>query len=192
VAGALRDLTPGAESSVHPSCARCCSRRPSGPGRAGEAGGLMSEAVVPQSLTILAAPEQVRLARAFVTGALGGSHPCAFEAALLASELVTNSVEHSGSAGAGGTVTVTVAAGDEVVRVEVTDRSGDGVPVLLLAAEAADGEAEGGRGLRLVDMLSARWGYQRGGGLATTWFELRDLLQRMRHSAVSGIEREFA
>jgi hypothetical protein len=40
------------------------------------------------------------------------------------------------------------------------------------AAEAADGEAEGGRGLWLVDMLSARWGYQRGGGFATTWFEL--------------------
>jgi anti-sigma regulatory factor (Ser/Thr protein kinase) len=132
----------------------------------------MSEAAVPRSLTILAAPEQVRLARAFVTGTLGRSHPRAFGAALLASELVTNSVEHSGSTGAGGTVTVTVAAGDKVVRVEVTDRSGDGVPVLLPAAGAADGEAEGGRGLRLVDMLSARWGYQRGGGLATTWFEL--------------------
>ena len=26
--------------------------------------------------------------------------------------------------------------------------------------------------MRLVDALSARWGYQRGGGLATTWFEL--------------------
>lgn len=34
----------------------------------------------------------------------------------------------------------------------------------------ADGEAEGSRGLWLVDALSARWGYQRGGGLATTWF----------------------
>jgi hypothetical protein len=31
---------------------------------------------------------------------------------------------------------------------------------------------EGSRGLWLVDALSARWGYERDGGLATTWFEL--------------------
>jgi hypothetical protein len=68
-------------------------------------------------------------------------------------------------------VTVTVAAGHEAVRAEVTDRSGDGVPVLSFAAPA-DGEVEGGRGLWLVDALSARWGYQHGGGFATVWFEL--------------------
>jgi anti-sigma regulatory factor (Ser/Thr protein kinase) len=117
-------------------------------------------------------PEQVRAARAFVAGTLGKSHAHAEVALLLASELVTNSVTHSGSAVAGGAVTVTVAAGDEVVRVEVTDRSGDGVLVLPPDSGAADGEAEGGRGMRLVDALSPRWGYQRGGGLATTWFEL--------------------
>jgi hypothetical protein len=46
--------------------------------------------------------------------------------------------------------------------------------VLPSVSEAADAEAEaeGGRGMRLVDTLSARWGYQRGGGLAMTWFEL--------------------
>jgi anti-sigma regulatory factor (Ser/Thr protein kinase) len=107
-----------------------------------------------------------------VSGALGESCAQTDVALLLTSELVANSVEHSGSAVAGGVVTVTVAAGDKVVRVEVTDRSGDGVPVLRPASGAADGEAESGRGMRLVDALSARWGYQRGGGLATTWFEL--------------------
>jgi hypothetical protein len=41
--------------------------------------------------------------------------------------------------------------------------------VLLPAA----GEAEGSRGLRLVEALASRWGYERGGGgLAMTWFEL--------------------
>jgi anti-sigma regulatory factor (Ser/Thr protein kinase) len=84
---------------------------------------------------------------------------------------VTNSVRHSGSAVPGGIVTVTVAADDDCVRVEVTDRSGDGVSVLSSSA-SADSEAEEDRGMRLVDALSARWGYQRGGGLATTWFEL--------------------
>jgi anti-sigma regulatory factor (Ser/Thr protein kinase) len=131
----------------------------------------MSQAADPRSVTIPAVPEQVRAARAFVSGALGESCAQAEVALLLASELVTNSAEHSGPAVAGGGVTVTVAAGDKVVQVEVTGRSGDGVPVLRPAAEAADGEAEGGRGPWLVDMLSARWGYQRG-GLATTWFEI--------------------
>ena len=145
---------------------------PDRPGQTPEDGAVMSQAADSQSVTIPAVPEQVRAARAFVSGALEESCAYVEVALLLAGELVTNSVEHSGSAVAGGVVTVTVAAGDKVVRVEVTDRSGDGVPVLRPAADAADGEAEGGRGLRLVDMLSARWGYQCGGGLAPTWFEL--------------------
>jgi hypothetical protein len=63
---------------------------------------------------------------------------------------------------------VSVTTRGEDVRVEVTDGGGDGVPVLL----SADGEAEGSRGLRLVEALARRWGYERGGGLAVTWFEL--------------------
>jgi hypothetical protein len=27
--------------------------------------------------------------------------------------------------------------------------------------------------MRLVDALASRWGYERGGGQAVTWFELR-------------------
>jgi anti-sigma regulatory factor (Ser/Thr protein kinase) len=68
-------------------------------------------------------------------------------------------------------VKVTVEVGDETVRVEVTDRCGDSVPVLP-SAVPADAEAEGSRGLWLVDALADRWGYQRADGLATTWFEL--------------------
>lgn len=71
----------------------------------------MTEAAVPQSVTIPAVPEQVRVARAFVARVLGECHPHADVALLLASELVTNSVRHSGSAVPGGLVTVTVAAG---------------------------------------------------------------------------------
>ncbi len=82
-------MTSGAESGVHASCARCCSRCPSGR-RAGEAGDLMSEAADAESVTIAAVPEQVRLARAFVTAMLGESYPCKDLAVLLASELVTN------------------------------------------------------------------------------------------------------
>ena len=42
------------------------------------------------------------VARAFVGGVLGAGHPCVDVAVLLVSELVTNSVLHSGPAVAGG------------------------------------------------------------------------------------------
>lgn len=131
----------------------------------------MSAAAVSESMTIPAVPEQVGAARAFVAGVLGESCVQVHAALLLASELVTNSVRHSGSAVPGGTVTVSVTAGDGLVRVGVTDRCGDSVPVLP-SASAVGSAAEGSRGLWLVDALSTRWGYQRSGGLATAWFEL--------------------
>ena len=130
----------------------------------------MSEVAVRESVTVGARPEEVRVARAFIGRLLGPSCQCADVAILLGSELVTNSVRHSGSAVPGGLVTVTVEAGEDVVRVEVTDRSGDTVPVLL---PAVDNEAEGSRGLWMVEALATRWGYERGGGQAKTWFELR-------------------
>jgi serine/threonine-protein kinase RsbW len=123
---------------------------------------------VRESVTVPALAERVGAVRAFVGGVLGPVHPCFEVAVLLASELMTNSVRHSGSAVSGGRVTVTVWVEEDDVRVEVADRSGPGVPVLF----AADGEAEGNRGMRLVDELAVRWGYERGGGQAMTWFEV--------------------
>jgi anti-sigma regulatory factor (Ser/Thr protein kinase) len=103
-----------------------------------------------------------------VAGVLGQGHPCRADAALLVSELFGNSVLHSLSGAPGGTVTVTVTAGDCVIRVEVTDQSGPGVPEL----RPADGEAEGSRGLQLVAFLATRWGWRRHGGQTVTWFEI--------------------
>jgi anti-sigma regulatory factor (Ser/Thr protein kinase) len=126
-------------------------------------------AAVRESATFAGRPDQVRAARAFVARLLGPSHPFGELAVLLSSELVANSVRHSGSAMPGEAVTVTVVVWDSGVRVEVTDRKADGVPVL----RPSDGEAEGSRGLRLVEELAVRWGYERGGDQATAWFELR-------------------
>jgi anti-sigma regulatory factor (Ser/Thr protein kinase) len=95
--------------------------------------------------------------------------PCGDDAALLAGELFGNSVQHSGSGAAGGTVTVAVTAGRGVVRVEVTDLSGPGVPQV----RPADRDAEGGRGLGLVAGLAARWGWRRRGGRTVTWSGLQ-------------------
>jgi anti-sigma regulatory factor (Ser/Thr protein kinase) len=88
---------------------------------------------------------------------------------LLASELFGNSVRHSSSGLPGQTVTVTVVACAGAIRVEVTDRSGPGVPQVRPAAD----DAEAGRGLRLVAGLAAQWGWRRRGGRTVTWFELR-------------------
>lgn len=72
---------------------------------------LMTAAEFRQSVTIPAAPEQIRAARVFVARALGESRVDSDVVLLLASELVTNSVRHSDSAVPGGVVTVTVAVG---------------------------------------------------------------------------------
>ncbi|MGO8890163.1 MAG: ATP-binding protein [Streptosporangiaceae bacterium] len=107
---------------------------------------------------------RARVARTFVGGVLGPGHPCGDAAVLLVSELFGNSVRHSGSGAPGETVTVTVTvavrAGDGMVRVEVSDRGGPGVPELGPAGR----DAEGGRGLQLVAGLAARWGWRRRGG----------------------------
>jgi anti-sigma regulatory factor (Ser/Thr protein kinase) len=129
----------------------------------------MAELAVRASVTLAGRAERARVARAFVGGVLGPGHPCGDVAGLLVSEIFGNSVRHSGSGAPGETVTVAVSAGDGMVRVEVSDRGGSGVPVLGPAGR----DAEGGRGLQLVAGLAARWGWRRRGGRMVTWFELR-------------------
>jgi anti-sigma regulatory factor (Ser/Thr protein kinase) len=128
----------------------------------------MTGLAVRESVTVAGRAERARVARAFVGGVLGPGHPCGDDAALLVGEMFGNSVRHSGSGAAGETVTVAVRSGDGVVRVEVTDRSGPGVPDL----DPAGWDAEGGRGLQLVSGLAAQWGWRRRGGRTVTWFEL--------------------
>ena len=90
-----------------------------------------------ESVTVAGRAERARVARAFTAGVLGPGHPCGDDAALLVSELFGNSVRHSRSGAAGGTVTVAVSAGDGLVRVEVTDRGGPEVPELDAAGRTA-------------------------------------------------------
>ena len=128
----------------------------------------MAGLVVREAVTLAGRAERARVARTFVSGVLGPGHPCRDDAALLVSELFGNSIRHSGSGAPGETVTVTVRAEEGLVRVEVSDRSGPGVPEL----GCAGGGGEGGRGLGIVACLAARWGWWRRGGRTVTWFEL--------------------
>lgn len=126
------------------------------------------------SLTIPGRPEQAATARAFVARTLGDGCPHTDTATLLTSELVTNSLRHSRSRCEGGTVTVTLIAVPGGVRVEVIDDGGPAAPTLSSSPGERPGLAEGGRGLHLVQALSARWNYWHDDGGTLTWFELTE------------------
>lgn len=128
----------------------------------------MAGVAVRESVTVAGRAERARVVRAFTVAVLGPGHPCGDDAALLVSELFGNSLLHGGSGTPGETVTVAVLAGGGLVRVEVIDRGGPGVPEL----RPADRDAEGGRGLHLVEALAARWGWRCRGRRTVTWFEL--------------------
>ena len=93
----------------------------------------------------------------------------AYTAALLATELVTNAVVH-GRAAPGREVGVRYVLGPGVLRVEVSD-GGGAMPV---RQTGVDPEADGGRGLLLVEALADAWGVEaRAQGIGkTVWFEL--------------------
>jgi anti-sigma regulatory factor (Ser/Thr protein kinase) len=116
--------------------------------------------------TVACGPEAPFLARRTVSLWLEGrDHPQLHEdAVLLVSELVTNSVRHSGQP-AGAPVHIRAAAVDGVVRVEVHDH-GHG-PVRPRAPNLQ----QGGFGLHLVNQLAARWGVSYDHG-TRVWFEL--------------------
>jgi anti-sigma regulatory factor (Ser/Thr protein kinase) len=85
------------------------------------------------------------------------------DAVLLVSELVTNSVVHGGPP-----VIVAVECDGDALQVRVRD----GSPVLPARRSAGQGE-EGGRGLALVDTMSADWGVDPQPDGKHVWFVLR-------------------
>src|SRR3954452_15665904 len=91
-------------------------------------------------------------------------------AKLVMSELVSNSVRHSGAAaGTGVVIGVRLTAGG--FWFEVVDSGRDGT----VARDAANPEAEGGFGLLIVDALSERWELERRArGGTRAWAQLSD------------------
>jgi anti-sigma regulatory factor (Ser/Thr protein kinase) len=97
------------------------------------------------------------------------SLPAYAELRLLVSELVANSVEHSG-AHPDDLIGLEVHVRDERIRVEVSD-PGAGFD-LPFKPQQQPWEAEYGRGLLIVDALADDWGVEHGGERSTVWFEL--------------------
>ena len=114
--------------------------------------------------------EAPRIARSFVAEHLADRVTASVldSARLLASELVTNSVLHSGVPD-GGELMVRVRVWRDVCRLEVEDPGRDGV----IAPRPPDPARGGGMGLNLVRMLSERWGVVRAAdGPTRVWAQL--------------------
>jgi anti-sigma regulatory factor (Ser/Thr protein kinase) len=84
---------------------------------------------------------------------------------LLVTELVTNSVKHTGAS----TVELTVLVGNSSVLTEVTDAG----PGFDPAKAGSPSDDHTGWGLFLVERLAQRWGVDKDGGVTKVWFELR-------------------
>lgn len=115
-------------------------------------------------LMTVSTPEQVGLARAFTADQLAAWGLADLEpvAALVVSELVTNSLRHGG-----GTADLVVRRLPDAVRFEVTD--GDPISPRLVDPGI---EAEGQRGVLLVDATTRAWGVDSGPAGKTVWAEI--------------------
>lgn len=123
-----------------------------GPGR----GPLRSDIYLP-------VPEAVAAARSFVIGALPlASSDLVEDAALVASEMVTNAVLHGDSA-----FRVHVSSDVLGVRIAVEDAVAG-----VVVPRIAEPDALNGRGLVIVDALSTRWGCEPRPGGKLVWAEI--------------------
>lgn len=93
-----------------------------------------------------------RHARVFVEQRLRGrvADRVVDDAKLVATELVNNAVVHGE-----GRITLRTGLSGDAVRVEVIDEGAGSAPAIRADAQR---DAPGGRGLRIVETLSARWG----------------------------------
>ena len=108
-------------------------------------------------------------ARRFAAGVIGDDFPALDDVLVLVSEVASNAVKHTAS-GDGGAFEVAVWITGSWVRVEIGDQGGASEPRL-----ADDGSADaviGGRGLRIVDALAAKWGHAGDELGRVVWFEV--------------------
>lgn len=120
----------------------------------------------PRRTILPADPSAPGLARKFLREACRGQEATVVdEAELLVSELVTNAIQH----GAPPIELLIRCAGDDALEICVRD-SDPAVPV----PRGAQDDAEGGRGLLLVDLVSDRWGTETDPDDGkTVWFTLQ-------------------
>lgn len=120
----------------------------------------------PRQIVLPADATAPRAARAFLADACCGRHEARVvdEAQLLVSELVTNAVRY----GAPPIELEVRCAGDDQLEIRVRDSQ----PTAPLPKNPGP-DAEGGRGLLLVDLVSEAWGHEDDHDGKAVWFTLR-------------------
>jgi serine/threonine-protein kinase RsbW len=110
--------------------------------------------------------QSVPAARRFATSVLRGASTEILEAVeLMVSELATNCIRHTNSG-----FDLTISRSGPEIRVEATDHAG-GTPTM----RSPKPTEPSGRGLKIIDMLSAGWGVQSEAGTGkTVWFTICD------------------
>lgn len=117
--------------------------------------------------TFLGRPDQIGEVRHFLREPLA-DHARVDDVTLVASELTTNAWEHTRSSDNDGTFSVRAwLRPDETVRLEVEDHGGP----LIFGQPTTDDE--GGRGLGIVDALTAEWGVTGDEQGRTVWAEFK-------------------
>ncbi|MDX2824361.1 ATP-binding protein [Streptomyces ipomoeae] len=142
----------------------------------------------PWDLAFRAEPEEVAALRRIMRLHLGvwGLHEVSDAAQLCVSELVSNVVTHVGH---GTPVTLAVSMSGTYLRIEVHDPDTRALPTLM----AADSDAEGGRGMALIDAVADRWGVQLRDDRKVTWCELAtSLASPTGHVGSPGVTRAEA
>ena len=109
-------------------------------------------------------------ARRFVASVVGEDFPALDDLLVLVSEVAANAVKHTAS-GDGGAFEIVVWVNEGAVRVEVGDQGGASEPRLADDGVSADA-LTGGRGLRIVDALAAKWGHAGDELGRVVWFEV--------------------
>lgn len=107
------------------------------------------------AITLPSSPYSAQMARFYVRAALSyhGLGDFTEDAEIVASEIVTNAVQHSGAQSIG--LELTSLEGSRAVEIVITDPS-----VLPPIKRDPAGDMEHGYGLHIVASLSARWGWR--------------------------------
>ncbi|MFG2360672.1 ATP-binding protein [Streptomyces mirabilis] len=121
----------------------------------------------PWDIPFLAEPREVPALRRIMRLHLGlwGLHEVNEAAQLCVTELVSNVITH---VGAGTPTTLAVSMNGTYLRIEVQDPDARALPTLIQAGA----DAEGGRGMALVEATADRWGVQLHPDRKVTWCEL--------------------
>ncbi|MGI8333501.1 ATP-binding protein [Actinomadura scrupuli] len=121
--------------------------------------------------TFTVAPEVAGDARGLVGDlliAIGVPGETRGDVLLMLTELITNAMVHGAAGQPGLAIELLLYTDDKVIHVAVTDPGLGGTPELR-----EDLLADGGRGLRLVDALSDRWGHEAAEPAGcSVWFEV--------------------